>query len=143
GCSGEATADGTAADATSAPSVTAGLGEGATSEGDPEPADADTFAGEGLCAHVDGIGEELQIANYTNDGSSDPQGYVDSDAAAAEGFASVEPPADIADSWAVVANFFTTTHSYLDGIDATQPNAISDALTFDSEEPDAFTMVIQ
>lgn len=151
GCSGQATAEsgqpnetGVHIDTTSAPE---NPGRDTAADNEPDPPDADTYSGEtatsGFCADVDGIGEELLVANYTNDGSSDPQGFVDTVAAGAQRFASVEPPTAIAGSWAVVADFFSTTHSHLDGVDVTQPNAVKDALTFDSDEPDAFAMVIQ
>lgn len=147
GCSGQATAGSDEPDSTPVPPESTPSGEGprqtAASEGGPEPADADTYAGDGFCADVEGIGDELRIANYTNDGSSDAQGYIDTVAAATDRFATVEPPADIADSWEVVADFFSFTNSHLEGVDTTQPDAISNALSFDSEEPDAFVMAIQ
>lgn len=100
---------------------------------------ATTSAG-GFCDNVAGIEDDLALADLTADWKSDPQGYVDGLAAAADRFSSVDAPETIATSWEALSEFFTMTDTALDGVDATDPEAIEDALRSDDES--AFAMVL-
>lgn len=100
---------------------------------------ATTVSG-GFCDSVARIGDDLTLADLTADWRSDPQGYVDGLAAAAERFSSVEAPEAIAASWEALGEFFTMADTALDGVDATDPEAIEDALRSDDES--VFAMVL-
>lgn len=119
--------------------------------GSPEPAETGTplssggspsamTGGGGFCDSVVGIGEDLALADLTADWKSDPQGYVDGLAAAAVRFSSAKAPEAIAVPWEALSEFFTMTDAALEGVDATDPESIKDALRSDDES--AFAMVL-
>lgn len=110
--------------------------------GEPDPPSSGAAAGGGsaggFCESVDGIERDLALANLTE--IEDPAEYPDRVSSAAERFASVEPPAEIASSWQRVSDFFTTTDEALRDVEVRTEEDLEQALSLEGEE--AFGMVL-
>ena len=79
------------------------------------PATAPDATEDEFCNDVVGISNDLAVADLSADWKGDPQGYVNTTAAAAERFATVEAPDTITDAWGALSEFFTMTASALEG----------------------------
>jgi hypothetical protein len=114
-------------------------GDRSGANGSSSPAAGEASGGE-FCKAVAGIEDDLSVLDLTAGWKADPQGYVKRLSTAAERFSTVEPPAPIVQPWRALGKFFSMANTALDGVDATRPEAIEQALKFNDEE--AFSMVL-
>lgn len=117
---------------TGSSSTTAGAGVGD---------DSAAGSGDEFCDAVAGIEDDLAALDLTDEWENDPQGFATRVSVAAERFATVEPPAPVAQPWQGLSEFLSMADAALDGVDTTDADAVAQALRFDGEE--AFGMLLR
>lgn len=125
-------------------SVAACGGEEGTGEpgSQPEPSAssvADSDPANAFCEGVVGIEDDLALLELTE--FDDPAGVPDRVSDAAERFATIEPPEQIAASWQHVSDVLALMDESLSDVEVQTQEDIDDALAMEGEQ--AFTMVLR